>query len=160
MTKLYFLIVSALAALIVNAQDTLTKTRFVVGLSAPELLHAGITVDLGKTSQVGFSTGVGPSWGAVWPTLNIEHRLYFGKITESANRRRWFIKQGLTYFTAAESQSAVSFSVGSDLKSRARNRGWTIDLGGFILIQNNNDRKNLFLPALRFQYYSYLKKRS
>jgi hypothetical protein len=115
---------------------------------------------LGKTSQVGFSTGVGPSWGAVWPTLNIEHRLYFGKITESANRRRWFIKQGLTYFTAAESQSAVSFSVGSDLKSRARNRGWTIDLGGFILIQNNNDRKNLFLPALRFQYYSYLKKRS
>ena len=160
MTKLYFLIVSALAALIVNAQDTLTKTRFVVGLSAPELLHAGITVDLSKTSQVGFSTGVGPSWGAVWPTLNIEHRLYFGKITESANRRRWFIKQGLTYFTAAESQSAVSFSVGSDLKSRARNRGWTIDLGGFILIQNNNDRKNLFLPELRFQYYSYLKKRS
>ena len=143
----------------VNAQaDTLTKTRFVIGISAPELLHAGINIDLGKFNQVGFSAGIGPSWGTVWPTLNIEHRLYFGKYIESTNRRKLFFKQGATYFTAGENESAVSFSVGADLKSKARNRGWTIDLGGFILFQNYRDRQNKFYPALRFQHYNYFKR--
>jgi hypothetical protein len=159
MQKLCFLIVSAIATLVVSAQaDTLTKTRFVIGLSAPELLHVGINTDLGKSSQVGFSAGIGPSWGGFWPTLNIEHRLYLGKILESTNRRQFFFKQGATYFTSSEKQKAVTFSVGADLKSKNRGYGWTIDFGGFILIQNHQDRENQFYPALRFQHYHYFKK--
>jgi hypothetical protein len=139
-------------------EDSLTKTKFVIGLSAPELFHAGVNIDLTKYNQVGFSAGVGPSWGTVWPTLNVEHRLYFGKLVPQTNRRRWFFKQGFTWFTAADDQSALTFTFGADLKSKARNRGWTIDLGAFILFQSENDRENMLGPALRFQYYSYFKK--
>ena len=159
MHKLCFLLLLELTAIVAFGQaDTLTKTRFVIGLSAPELLHAGVNVDLGKSNQVGFSAGIGPSWGEVWPTLNIEHRLYFGKIIESTKRKRWFFRQGVTYFAAAEKQSAITFSVGADLKSKARNRGWTIDVGGLVLFRDENDRKNKLYPALRFQHYSYFKK--
>lgn len=120
MQKLCFLILLAITAFVVSAQaDTLTKTRFVIGLSAPELVHAGINMDLGKSNQVGINAGIGPSWGAVWPTLNIEHRLYFGKLIEATNRRKWFFKQGATYFTGSKKQSAVSFTVGGfEIKSK------------------------------------------
>jgi hypothetical protein len=138
--------------------DTLTKTRFVIGLSAPELLHTGISFDLGKINQFGATAGIGPSMGTVWPTLNIEHRLYFGKIIASTNRRRWFFKQGFTWFTEDKDQKALTFTVGADLKSKASNNGWTIDIGGFVLLQNDRDRKNQFYPALRFQHYNYFKK--
>jgi hypothetical protein len=159
MQKLCFFICLEITGLMVSAQmDSLTKTRFVIGISAPELLHAGVNMDMGKTNQVGVSAGIGPSWGTVWPTLNIEHRLYIGKLIEETGRKRWFLKQGATYFTAAENQSAFSFSVGADLKSKARNNGWTIDLGGFILFQSDRGRKNQFFPALRFQHYNYFKK--
>lgn len=159
MHKLCFLILFDFSALFLCAQaDTLAKTRFVIGLSAPELLHTGINIDLGKSNQVGISAGIGPSWGTVWPTLNIEHRFYFGRFSESINRRKWFFRQGATYFTAGKNQSVVSLSAGADLKSKSRNKGWTIDLGGFILFQNYRDRENMLFPALRFQFYNYLKK--
>lgn len=157
--KLSLLLLLQLNVLILFAQeDSLTKTKFAIGLSAPELFHAGVNIDLTKYNQLGFSAGVGPSWGTVWPTLNVEHRLYFGKIMEATNRRRWFFKQGFTYFTAADDQSALTFTFGADLKSKARNRGWTIDLGAFILFQSDYDEKDKIYPALRFQYYSYFKK--
>lgn len=148
-----------LSSLLSFAQvDSLTKTRFVIGISAPELFHAGVNIDLGKSNELGASAGIGPSMGTVWPTLNIEHRLYFGKIIESTNRKRWFFKQGATLFTADKDQKALTFTVGADLKSKASNNGWTIDIGGFILFQNDRDRKNQFYPALRFQHYNYFKK--
>jgi hypothetical protein len=160
MPKLYFLVLLQLLVLTGSTQaDTLGKSRFAIGLSAPELFHAGMSVDLGKYNQIGFSAGIGPSWGTVWPTLNIEHRLYFGKPSQLTNRRKWFFKQGATYFTAAEDQSALTLTVGSDLKSKASNRGWTIDAGVFILFQSENDAENQMYPALRFQYYIYSKKR-
>jgi hypothetical protein len=159
MPRFCFLILLHLSVLTGRAQaDTLTKARFVIGLSAPELLNAGLNIDLGKSSQIGISAGIGASWGTVWPTLNIEHRLYFGKLSESTNRRKWFFRQGATYFTAAENQSAITFSVGADLKSKASNKGWTIDLGGFILFQSQRDRNNQIYPAFRFQHYNYFKR--
>jgi hypothetical protein len=159
MQKLFFIALLQIIALTVVAQeDSLTKAKFVIGLSAPELFHAGVNIDLTKYNQVGFSAGVGPSWGTVWPTLNIEHRLYFGKPVAETNRRRWFFKQGFTWFTAADDQSALTFTFGADLKSKASNRGWTIDLGAFILFQSENDGENMVYPALRFQHYSYFKK--
>jgi hypothetical protein len=159
MKKLFILLLLQITTLLVVAQeDSLTKTKFVIGLSAPELLHAGVNIDFTKYNQLGVSAGIGPSWGSVWPTLNIEHRFYFGKIMEATNRRRWFFKQGFTYFAADDDQSALTFTLGADLKSKAANRGWTIDLGAFILYQSENGRENQVYPALRFQYYSYFKK--
>lgn len=159
MKKLFIILLFQITILIVAAQeDSLTKTKFVIGLSAPELLHTGVNIDLTKYNQLGVSAGIGPSWGSVWPTLNVEHRLYFGKIIQETKRRRWFFKQGFTYFAAEDDQSALTFTFGADLKSKARKRGWTIDLGAFVLFQSENDRENMIYPALRFQYYSYFKK--
>jgi hypothetical protein len=57
-----FLLLFHLSVSTENTQtDTLTKAKFVIGLSAPDLLHAGI----------------GPSSRTAWPTLNIEHQSYF-----------------------------------------------------------------------------------
>src|SRR3712207_661559 len=52
MHKLSLFLVWQWAGLAAAAQaDTLARTRFVAGLSAPELLHTGLGVDLGKSSQ-------------------------------------------------------------------------------------------------------------
>jgi hypothetical protein len=158
MQKLWLLLAFNLTTLIVPAQDSLTRTRFVIGLSGPELLHTGININLAKFSQVGLSAGIGPSWGEVWPTLNFEHRLYLGKINKFTQRKQWFFKQGATYFPAGD-QAALTFTVGGDLKSKARERGWTIDAGIFILYQKDEDLENKIYPALRFQYYAYFKKK-
>lgn len=139
--------------------DTLSKSRFVVGISAPELLHAGVNVDLGTRSQVGVSAGIGPSWGTVWPTISLEHKLYFGAIRESTQRRPLFFRQSGTYFLSGRSQAAIALTFGGDLKSKSRHKGWTIDLGLFLLIQNYQDKENRFYPAVRFQHYGYFRKK-
>lgn len=158
MAKKLFLFLFHLSAISAGAQeDTLTRARFVAGLAAPELLHAGVNVDLGTRSQVGFQAGIGPSWGTVWPSLNLEHRLYFGRLQEQIRRRKWFFRQGLTYYTAGP-EGALNLSLGADLRSKARNRGWTIDAGLFYLDPRAADRRNRLYPALRFQYYGYFKK--
>lgn len=158
MNRLFLTLCFQLVFLSLSAQsDSLAKTRFVVGLSAPELLHLGINLNISKSSQVGFAAGIGPTWGGTWPTLNLEHRLYIGKINEFTNRKIWFVRQGGTYFTAGK-EGAATLTVGADFKNRHRNRGWTIDAGAFILFRNRLDYSNLIYPALRFQYYSYFKK--
>ena len=148
-----------LVALIVNAQkDSLTASRFAGGLSAPELLHLGVNVDLGKSNQLGLNAGIGPTWGGIWPTVSAEHRLYFGNISTLTNRRKWFFRQSFTYFPAGENDRCLTLTGGADLRSKTRNRGWTIDAGIYILSQKYEDRRNMIFPALRFQYYSYFKK--
>lgn len=158
MKKLYLIFLFDLAILSLSAQtDTLTKTKIVIGLSAPELLHLGINVDLSKWNQLGISAGVGPSWGQAWPTLSLEQRFYFGNIGELTNRRKWFFRQSGTWFPAGK-EGAGTLTLGIDFKSKHPNRGWTIDAGVFDLFRNRRDYKNLLYPALRFQYYSYFKK--
>lgn len=158
MKKLCLVLLFDLAILSLFAQtDTLTKTKFVIGLSAPELLHAGVNFDLSRWNQLGLSVGVGPSLGQAWPTVNLEHRLYFGTIGDLTNRRKWFFRQGGTWFPAGK-EGAGSLTLGIDLKSKHPSRGWTIDAGTFILFRNRRDYKNQIYPALRFQYYSFFKK--
>lgn len=154
-----FLLCHLLASLSFSQTDSLTKTRFVIGLSAPELFHIGVNYDLASISQLGVTVGIGPTWGGVWPTINAEHRLYFGKIDPQKLRRKVFLKQGFTYYTAGD-QNAFSFSVGGDLRSKNRARGWTIEIGAFILKQDKRDRHNKMYPALRFQRYGYFKKKA
>ena len=75
------------------AQDQGVKTRLAVGISAPEMLNFGLGVDISKSNQIGIYGGIGPSWGTVWTSLNIEHRLYFGKFSDITNRKQWFFRQ-------------------------------------------------------------------
>jgi len=156
MKRFFQLTLFSMAVLVSRAQsDSISRTRFVAGLSAPELLHIGVNYDLAKFSQLGFSAGIGPSWGGVWPTLNLEHRLYLGKTSQFTNRKQLFFRQGVTWFTASDNnQYSLNLTVGGDLKSKSPKRGWTIDGGLLILFQDDTEMKTMVLPALRFQYYS------
>ena len=68
-------------------KETTSKTRFVIGLSGPELLHAGLTYRIANASQFGLSAGAGPSPGTTWTSINVEHRLYFGKNAEKTAQK-------------------------------------------------------------------------
>jgi hypothetical protein len=158
MKKLGLLLIFQVMTLRGFAQDAgFTKTKFEIGISAPELLHAGVGFDVTSYNQLGFTVGVGPTMGGVWPALSAEHRLYFGNVQASTNRRKLFFRQGATYFPAGDEAAGV-LSLGIDLKSKKANRGWTIDAGYFLLFPRTEDRNRDSAPALRFQYYSYFKK--
>ncbi len=159
MKHIFTIIVFSFTALLARTQmDTLTKTRIVIGLSVPELAHAGISFDLGKHNQLGMSAGIGPTLGGVWPSFNAEHRLYFGNLIEKTNRRIWFFRQGINYFPAGD-DVGVTLSAGLDLRSKRRNNGWTIDAGITYLLPGEWDRYRNSFPSLRFQYYNYFKKK-
>ena len=116
-------------------QDQISKTRFVTGLSGPELLHAGVTYRIANASQFGLSVGAGPSLGSIWPSISLEHRLYFGKNTETTNQKTWFFRQGTTFFPAAKSsqQLTLNLTVGTDIPFKNIKNGITIDAGVFYL---------------------------
>ncbi len=137
------------------------KTKLVVGLSGPELLHAGITHRLGNTNLLGINAGVGPSFGSVWPSISLEHRLYIGKSDERSKLKTWFLRQGTTFFPSAKSsqQFTFNFTAGKDLPSKKKpTNGITIDAGFFYL--NDSESSSIILvrslnlwPALRFEWY-------
>ena len=141
-------------------QDNLSKTRFVAGVSGPELLHAGFTHRLSNVSQLGLNAGIGPSAGMAWSALSIEHRLYFGKNAEKTNQKIWFFRQGSTFFPSAKSPQkfTLNLTIGKDFVFKKINRGITIDAGVFYLPESESSSiilvKALNLwPALRFEFY-------
>ena len=80
MKPFYFLLITALTIqLPVRAQDEYNRTRFSVAGSAPELINAGLSIDLGKSSQIGFYVGLLPTMGLngakVTIGLSAEYRL-------------------------------------------------------------------------------------
>lgn len=155
-----FLVVFIFMLQVFNAAaqtDTLTKVKLVIGVSAPELAHAGLSLDLGKHNQLGMSAGIGPTWGGVWPSFNAEHRLYMGNLREKIKRRVWFIRQGIHYFPGGD-DVAASLSAGLDFRSGRRHNGWTIDAGIFYLFPEERNRYRSVYPSLRFQFYNYFKK--
>ena len=141
-------------------EEKISKTRFVIGLSAPELLHAGVTYRIANASQFGLSVGAGPSLGTIWPSINLEHRLYLGKNAEKTNQKTWFFRQGTTFFPAAKSsqQFTLNLTVGKDIPFKNIKNGITIDAGVFYLPESERSSiilvKSLNLwPALRFEFY-------
>jgi hypothetical protein len=141
-------------------QDKISKTRFVTGLSAPELLHAGVTYRIANASQFGLSVGAGPSLGTIWPSISLEHQLYLGKNAEKTNQKTWFFRQGTTFFPAAKSsqQLTLNLTVGKDIPFKNIKNGITVDAGVFYLPES--ERSSLILmkslnlwPALRFEFY-------
>jgi hypothetical protein len=141
-------------------KDKISKIRFITGLSAPELLHAGMTYRVANASQLGLSVGAGPSLGSIWPSINLEHRLYFWKNADRTNLKTWFFRQGTTFFPAAKSsqQFTLNLTVGKDILFKNIKNGITIDAGIFYLPKS--ERSSIILvrslnlwPALRFEFY-------
>jgi hypothetical protein len=141
-------------------QEGKGKTRLVVGLSGPELIHIGVTYRIANASQIGVSAGAGPSFGSVWPTLSLEHRLYAGKNSEKTAQKTWFFRQGTTFFPAAKSpqQFTLNLTLGKDILFKNLKNGMTIDAGVFYLPESESSsiilvRSLNLWPALRFQFY-------
>ena len=141
-------------------KDIVSKQRFVFGLSAPELLHIGYTYRLSNTSQLGLNAGVGPTWGSIWPTISLEHRLYVGENDTRINQKTWFFRQGATLFPSGRQRQkfTLNLTAGKDIVFKNRKNGITIDAGVFHL--PNSERSSIILvrslnlwPALRFQFY-------
>lgn len=141
-------------------QGEIGKARLVTGISAPELLHIGLTYRVANASQLGFSAGAGPSSGAIWPSINLEHRLYIGNNSAKTNQRTLFFRQGTTFFPSAKSsrQFTLNLTVGKDFVFKNIKNGITIDAGVFYLPES--ERSSVILvrsfnlwPALRFEFY-------
>lgn len=149
---------------LIAQQETMSKTKFVFGLSGPELLHAGFTYRIVNFSQLGISAGVGPSAGKAWTTINFEHRLYFGKNADKTMQKTWFFRQGTTYFPSAKNPSqhfSLNLTVGKDIVFKNNKNGLTIDVGVFYLADSENSsiiliRSLNLWPAIRFEFYSLL----
>jgi hypothetical protein len=143
-----------------HAQEKINKTRFIIGLSAPELFHAGVTHRLANISEVGLNAGAGPSSGTIWTSISLEHRLYLGRNDQRINQKTWFFRQGTTFYPSAKSpqQFTLNLTVGKDIIFRKIKNGISIDAGVFYLPKSESSSvilvKSLNLwPALRFEFY-------
>jgi len=159
----YVLVVITLLSFNLNLcaqEQKISKTRFVIGLSAPELFHAGVTYRIANASQIGLNAGVGPLSGTIWPSISLEHRLYFRKNSEKSNQKIWFFRQGTTFFPSAKSsqQFTLNLTVGKDIPFKNIRNGITIDAGVFYLPESESSsiilvRSLNLWPALRFEFY-------
>lgn len=141
-------------------QEGIGKTRFVAGLSGPELLHAGVTYRVSNASQVGLNAGLGPLSGTVWTAISLEHRLYIGKNSEKTNQKTWFFRQGATFYPQANSSQHFTLNLtgGKDIVFKNGRNGLTIDAGIFYLPESESSsiilvRSLNLWPALRFEFY-------
>jgi len=137
-----------------------TNTKFILGISGPELLHAGVAFRVSNSNQLGINAGIGPSAGEAWSSINIEHRFYFGKNDARSNRKAWFCRQGATFFPSAKSsqQFALTLTAGKDFSFKKAGNGITIDAGFFYLPESESSsiiliRSLNLWPALRFEFY-------
>lgn len=160
----YTLVIIALFSLHIHlfAQERkISKTRFVIGISAPELLHAGVTYRLANSSQLGLNAGAGPSLGMIWSSISFEHRLYLGKNSEKSGQKTWFFRQGTTFFpseTTSSQRFTLNLTGGKDIVFKNGKNGITIDLGVFYLQDSESSsiilvRSLNLWPALRFELY-------
>lgn len=138
----------------------LSKTRFVLGVSGPELLHTGVTYRIANASQLGLSVGAGPSLGMIWTAINLEHRLYLGRNSQKTNQKTLFFRQGTTFFPSAQSPQrfTLNLTVGKDLVFKNVKNGISIDAGVFYLPESQSSsiilvRSLNLWPALRFEFY-------
>jgi len=160
--KRYLIVMSFLFSnLALYAQHVeISQARFVAGLSGPELLHAGFTYRIANASQIGVNAGAGPSWGGLWPSVSLEHRLYIGGNAAKTGLRMWFIRQGVTYFPSESPPRhfTLNLTVGRDISFRRAKNGITVDAGMFYLPESESSSLVLvsplnLWPALRAEFY-------
>lgn len=139
-------------------QDSLVlrpKSRFVLGLSSPELLHIGYGIDVSRKYHIGITAGIGPSWGTAWPQFSIEQRILFATSDSPGQKGQWFFRQGFNYFPFGE-DLLVTFSIGRDSKWDSNQDCWTFDLGFSTFIFYNRQYEYSepyynFVPVIRVQ---------
>jgi hypothetical protein len=134
------------------AQETQSpKIRFVVGLSLPEGIHAGVTYRLASWSQLGVNAGLTPVWEDVFASVSLEHRIYFGNTHPRLGQKTWFCRQGTSYLPREDAgqQFTLNLSVGKDLVFKNLN-GLSIDAG---VTYWQRDAPSNFAPILRFQFF-------
>lgn len=160
--KKFLIIILALALSIdlFSQVKKTSKTRFITGLSAPELFHVGATYRLANICQLGLNAGIGPSYGLIWTAISLENRIYFGKSNEKSDYKTWFCRQGTTFFPSAEKPSQYTFNltIGKDIPFKKINNGITIDFGVFYLPGSEDSsiilvRSLNLWPALRIEFY-------
>ena len=141
-------------------KEKINKTRFVIGLSGPELLHAGMTYRVANISLIGLNAGAGPTLGGIWPAISLEHRLFLGKNDERTHQKTWFFRQGTTFFPSAGSSQkfTLNLTVGKDILFKNIRNGITIDTGLFYLPGSESSsiilvRSLNLWPAVRFEFY-------
>ena len=144
-------------------KEKISNQRFVMRLSAPELLHLGYSYRINNKSQIGVNTGIGPTLGGVWSTVSLEHRLYVGENDKRINQKTFFLRQGATLFPSARQRQkfSLNLTVGKDVVFKKKQNGITIDAGVFYLPDSERSSVGLvkslnLLPALRFQFYCSL----
>jgi|GEM_PF-1426329 len=147
-------------SLLAQAEKTNGNTNLVLGISGPELLHAGVAFRVSNSNQLGINAGIGPSAGEAWPSISLEHRLYLGKNESRSNQKAWFCRQGITYFPSANSSQHFAFTLtgGKDFAFKKPGNGITIDAGFFYLKDSESSsiilvRSLNLWPALRFEFY-------
>ncbi len=161
MKKLLVVFFALVFSINVDCQERkISKTRFVTGLSGPELLHAGVTYQLANVSQLGINGGIGPSYGQIWSAVSLEHRLYFGNTNEKINGKTWFCRQGTTFYPSAKKPAQFTFNLtaGKDIPFHNFKNGISIDVGFFYLADSEDSsiiliRPLNLWPALRFEFY-------
>jgi hypothetical protein len=149
---------------LIAQKEKISKTKFVLGVSGPELFHAGFTYRIVNFSQLGINVGVGPSMGMAWTAISLEHRLYLGKNAQKTNQKTWFFRQGTTYFPSATIPSqhfSLNLTAGKDIVFKNNRTGITIDAGVFYLADSENSsiiliRSLNLWPAIRFEFYFLL----
>ncbi len=161
--KFIILTISLLFSFTLNLcaqKETIHKTKVAIGISAPELLHAGLTYRIANISMLGLNVGAGPSLGSVWTSVSLEHRLYLGKNDKRVNQKTWFFRQGTTFFPSAKSnqQFTLNVTLGKDFPFKNIENGITIDAGVFYLPGSESSsvilvRSLNLWPALRFEFY-------
>lgn len=142
-----------------NNSQSLSKTRLALGASLPELLHIGLSRDLGTSTQLGFSIGSFPNFDEPEVTLNAEHRFYFGKPSEFTLRKTWFTRQGFTYRANDPEYSSITLSFGKEFGKKAAS-STSVELGLSYYYGNIDNTMNRIVPAIRIQRFFYFKKKN
>lgn len=75
-------------------KESINKTRFIVGLSSPELFHLGLTYRIANVSQISLNAGEAPSLGTIWPSISLEHRVHLGMNDKRTNKKKLFYSTG------------------------------------------------------------------
>ena len=162
--KYLILILKLFFTLLVIAQNkNVSKNKFVIGIAAPELIHAGYTYRISNNNLVGINAGLAPSFGEVWSAVSIEHRIYLGENDPRINQKTWFCRQGFTFFSSGNDKQkfALNLTGGKDIVFKNLKSGISIDAGVIYLPNSGSSsisigKKLSLLPALRFQFYASL----
>lgn len=104
-----FLLFFSLSTL--NSQIIRTKLDIIAGISARELIHAGLRYQYSEQLQIGLAVGSDMAiFNQEITTYSLDHMIHFGKTGNFSNRPVWYARQGLTYFIEVSENTKIEIS--------------------------------------------------